>query len=322
MKISVPIEVDANGYTDRQCPSENCGFLFKVNEEDWINIFCDEEVWCPFCRHKAPADEWFTNEQIEHAKAEALTIVKGKIHNALQADARKFNRKQPKGGLISLSMKVTGGRERTYAIPVKAVEEMQLEIECEECNSRFAVIGSAYFCPACGHNSVSRTFSDSLQKIRVKKDNVDLIRTTLSDSVGKDEAEITCRSMMETCISDGVVAFQKYCEGLYSPYGNIPFNAFQRISQGSELWENALNEGYSDWLSSREITDLNILYQKRHILSHKEGIVDDRYIQNSGDSSYVVGQRIVISKQDIELLLTCLEKLKQGIVTAINNSTE
>jgi Cobalamin biosynthesis protein CobD/CbiB len=142
-----------------------------------------------------------------------LAVLKGKIHNAFRSGAEKFNRGQSKNSFISISMKVSGGSKRTHTIPVKAAELMQLEIQCENCESRFAVIGSAYFCPACGHNSVTRTFSDSLRKIRAKKDNVEVVRKALSEFVGRDEAELTCRSLVETCISDGVVAFQKYCDG-------------------------------------------------------------------------------------------------------------
>ena len=31
--VSVPIECDGKGYIDKQCPSEECEFLFKVNED-------------------------------------------------------------------------------------------------------------------------------------------------------------------------------------------------------------------------------------------------------------------------------------------------
>ena len=79
--VSVPIESDEKGYIDKQCPSEDCEFIFKVNSDDWSNIFKDEAVWCPLCRHEAPADQWFTKEQVDHSKAEALAVVKGKINN-------------------------------------------------------------------------------------------------------------------------------------------------------------------------------------------------------------------------------------------------
>jgi len=318
--VSVPIESDEKGYIDKQCPNEDCEFIFKVNKEDWANIFKDEAVWCPLCRHEATADQWFTIEHVEHAKAEALNVVKGKINNALRSGAQKFNRRQPKNSFISMSMKVNGGTKRTHIIPAKAAESMQLEIQCEKCDSRFAVIGSAYFCPACGYNSVTRTFYDSLRKIRTKKDNVEVVRTALIDSTGKDEAELTCRSLIETCISDGVVAFQKYCEGMYEPYGKSPFNVFQRLEDGSKLWEKAVKKGYASWLTEGELKVLSILFQKRHLLSHNEGIVDLKYIQKSGDTSYKEGQRLVIVDRDVDHLIVALEKLANGIQLECNNA--
>lgn len=314
--VSVNIEADEKGYLDKQCPAENCEFLFKVNDEDWKNIFTDEAVWCPMCRHEAPSKEWFTVEQVEHLKSEALTVVKGEINNALRSGAQKFNQRQPRNSFISMSMEVKGGVKRTYTLPAKAAEVMQLEIQCESCSSRFAVIGSAYFCPACGVNSVVRTFDDSLRKIRAKKDSEDVVRSALTEALGRDEAELTCRSLRETCLTDGVTAFQKYCEGLYESYGKSPFNAFQRIEDGSNLWRVALGDGYEKWLSSSELNELKIQYQKRHLLAHQEGIVDERYVKSSGDVSYKVGQRLVVATGDVEALLMLLGKLGQGLKVA------
>lgn len=318
--ISIPIEADEKGYIDKQCPSEQCEFLFKVNEEDWSNLFKDEAVWCPMCRHEAPADQWFTIEQVEHAKSEALTVVKGEINNALRTSAQKFNRSQPRNSFISMSMEVKGGTQRTYTLPAKAADVMQLEIECDDCAARFAVIGSAYFCPACGTDSVVRTYHDSLRKIRAKKDSEETVRQALTDTVGRDEAELTCRSLRETCLSDGVTAFQKYCEGLYEPFGKASFNVFQRIDEGSELWRSAVGHGYESWLTAQELSSLKVLYQKRHILAHNEGIIDQRYIEKSGDSKYKLGQRLVVSKGDIEMLVSLLEKLGRRLGDACDRA--
>lgn len=311
--ISIPIQTDEKGYIDKQCPSPQCEFRFKVNEDDWSNLFRDEAVWCPMCRHEAPANQWFTIEQVEHSKSEAQVVVKGEINNALRSDARKFNRSQSRNSYISMSMEVKGGTHRTYALPAKAADVMQLEIHCDNCSARFAVVGSAYFCPACGANSVVRTYHDSLRKIRAKKDSEEIVLQALADAVGKDEAELTCRSLRETCLSDGVTAFQKYCEGLYEPFGKAPFNVFQRIDEGSELWRSAVSTGYESWLTAQELSSLKVLYQKRHILAHNDGIIDQRYVEKSGDLTYKAGQRLVVSKGDIEILLSLLDKLGSGL---------
>ena len=315
--VSVPIETDDNGYLDKKCPSNSCGFLFKVNFDDWKNIVKDEAVWCPMCRHEAPADQWFTEEQIEHASAEAMNHVEGRISKALCAGANKFNQRQRSDSFIKMTMTVTAKHRRSYMIPAKAAEVMQHEIVCEVCNARYAVIGSAYFCPACGHNSVTRTFFESLRKIRAKLDGAELVRNTLEESQGKDEAELICRSLVETSISDGVVAFQKFCEGKYANFGKSPQNAFQRLQQGSDLWGKAIGHSYSDWLKTGELDTLNVLFQKRHLLAHQDGIIDARYIEHTGDTSYRVGQRIVISKSDVTCLISVIEKLCSGLKDAI-----
>ncbi|WP_245448372.1 hypothetical protein [Neorhizobium sp. T6_25] len=51
--ISVPLESDAEGYFDKECPDDNCLFQFKIFEQDWKDIVRDEEVFCPSCRHCA-----------------------------------------------------------------------------------------------------------------------------------------------------------------------------------------------------------------------------------------------------------------------------
>lgn len=43
-KVSVPIEADEEGSYDREYPADNCKYVFKVNEEDWGNIFKDEVI--------------------------------------------------------------------------------------------------------------------------------------------------------------------------------------------------------------------------------------------------------------------------------------
>lgn len=242
-------------------------------------------------RHEAPADQWFTIKQVEHSKSEALTVVKGEINNALRSDAQKFNRRQSRNSFISMSMEVKGGTQRTYTLPAKAADVMQLEIRCDNCSARFAVIGSAYFCPACGANSVVRTYQDSLRTIRAKKDSEEIVQQALADAVGRDEAELTCRSLRETCLSDGVTAFQKYCEGLYEPFGQAPFNVFQRIDEGSELWRSAVGKGFESWLTAQELSSFKVLHQNRHILAHNDGIIDQRYVEKSGDPTYKVDQR-------------------------------
>jgi hypothetical protein len=124
--------------------------------------------------------------------------------------------------------------------------------------------------------------------------------------------------LIESALSDGVTAYQRLAEKLYAKIpaaSKAPFIAFQRLDDGSVLWKQACDRGYEDWLDKNELDDLKILFQKRHVLVHNEGIVDYKYIKRSGDSTYKIGQRIVVTGLDIRRLVGLIGKLAVEIRT-------
>jgi uncharacterized Zn finger protein (UPF0148 family) len=314
-KISVPIHCDQDGYIDKECPDPACLFLFKVHEEDWDTLFKDNQVFCPMCRHEAKSTSWYTTEQIKNGERQVIQHVRGRIDRAMEEDARNFNARQSCNSFITVSFKVTGTSPYHYILPISAKEEMLLKITCKACKARYAVIGSAFFCPACGHNCAEETFDQALRKIETKLKNLPAIRKAI-EAESKDEAEITCRSLIETSVIECVVAFQRFCEVAYSninPDEKVRFNAFQNLDTGGAYWKELYGEGYTDWISGDEYQKLNALFQQRHLLSHTEGIVDQKYIDKSGDTHYTVGQRIVVGESDVRSLTAILRKITDEI---------
>lgn len=315
-KISIPINLDADGYIDRECPDDNCLFEFKVCGEDWKNLFKEESVFCPMCRHEASSQSWFTTAQVNEGREKSRAYIVGQLNNAFRKDAQNFNSKQSHNSFLKLTMDFKGKKGEDYIVPLSSKDEMQLKIQCKECNARYAVIGSAFFCPCCGHNSAEETFDNSVKKIEVKISSLNTIRKSLLENIGKDEAEIACRSMIESGLNDCVVALQRFCEVTFAakaPEIRVRFNAFQNIEAGSEYWERAIGEGYSDWISQDELRLLKVFFQRRHLLSHREGMVDQKYIDNSGDLSYSVGQRIVVKPDDVNMCLGIILKLVNSL---------
>jgi hypothetical protein len=153
-----------------------------------------------------------------------------------------------------------------------------MSIECANCKARFAVIGSAFFCPCCGHSSAERMFDSSLEKTRAKFENVEKMRLLLEETGQKDEAADICRSLIESCLVDLVGALQRLSEELYSQLPNLqpaPLNAFQRLTESSKLWRTAIGKGYEDWLNP-DFDSLKIYYQQRHLLvTMKELLISD-----------------------------------------------
>lgn len=300
-KIQIVIPPDKEGFLDRRCPCEKCHGRFKVLQEDWDAKVQGKVMYCPACRHEAPADDWTTPEQIEYAKAEGTKILMRRIGQAVREDGRRLERSQPRKSFIRFSL---DWRDEPIFIPPLAFEEMLQRVTCESCKCRYASTGFVFFCPACGHGSIGATFFDTIKSIRQTMASIPTIRAAVTEACGRDAAENTIRDMIEDRVGKLVGSFQPFAEWAYrrlpSANPSPPHNAFQRLGHGSGLFKAACGEGYEDFISAKDLADLGIYFQQRHLLAHRAGIVDQDYIDRSGDSSYAIGQRIVV-KSDVVL---------------------
>lgn len=311
--VSVPIHADAEGYFDKECPAQECQSQFKVFEEDWRDKVRDEEMFCPFCRHAAPADKWYTTEQVEAAKQAAIAQLQGRINKAMKRDADQWNRRQPRDAFLKITMKVDSRPGHVF-LPPMAAEPMRLKITCPACACRYAVIGAAFFCPACGHNAADLMFAQSIAAIRNALDAIPGVRAAIAD---RDTAETTARLIVENGLQNAITAFQRYAEALYATrFPSLPAprrNAFQNLAEGGALWQAAAGKQYSDCVTAAELAALTRYFQQRHLLAHRQGLVDADYIARSGDTSYREGQRLVIREASVRECLNLIEKLARGI---------
>lgn len=318
-KVSIPIAADERGFVDKECPADHCKYQFKVLQEDWRDLFRDEAVYCPMCGHSATSDQWWTSEQLEQARERTLEYVKSRINSALHRDAREFNRTHAGSGFVTMSMRVSGTERRAVILPISAAEVLEQRLACEACGARYAVIGAAFFCPCCSHNSVERMFRSSLQNVRARLEHLESIRAAVRDANGPDAAESLCRSVLEDALQHCVTAFQHYADSRYRalPGNPVPrMNVFQRLEDGDALWRAEVGAGYSNWLAAEERARLTVLFERRHLVAHRSGVVDEKYVAKSGDTTYRPGQRIVVTPREVRELAELVERLGESIRAA------
>lgn len=311
-EVSVPIEDDEEGYFDRECPSEECLFQFKMLSEDWHKAKAAERLHCPACGHTDHSDRWWTQQQVEHAKAAAIAQFKAQFSKALKADAARFNRSRPRGGFISMTMKVDS-RPQHVMLPPAATDPMALKITCPSCACRYAVIGAAYFCPACGHSAAEQVFEQTIAGIKATLKALDQVRAAMPD---RDTAETTVRVVIENGLQNAVTAFQRVVEALFVELPAPPKtrrNAFQNPAEGSTLWQQATGQGYDAHLDAPSLDQLARAFQQRHLLAHRQGLVDEEYIAKSGDTRYRPGQRLVLRVEGVAEVLDLVDKLVAGL---------
>ena len=316
--INIPIEInsDKKGYFDRQCPNKECEYVFKVNMEDWKEKISDEVVYCPMCGYITTSDNWNTDEQVEKIKEMALSWAMGHVQGMLNDCFKKLEKNSHNNKFMQITYK-PGRRVSFINNPIGQREEWALDITCEECGTRYSVIGSAYFCPCCGHNAIEIVFEESLDTVEKQIISMNDIKGMYTELYGIDKAETMCRTMREGTLGDIVSAFQKFAETRFTTLSSkkVRVNDFQRVDDGSNLFQENIGKGYDVWLTTTELDTMRTMFQRRHILEHNNGIIDSKYIEKSGDTVYSVGQRLVVKDSDTIELLRVMKKLGEGLKT-------
>ena len=316
MEIPITIHSDEKGYFDRECPNENCLYTFKINMQDWKEKISDDEVHCPMCGHIDTADKWWTQEQLESMQEIAASYAMSMITKELDKAFGKLARSTRNNKFLKITYKPS--RKITFQNnPIGQSEEWETDITCEKCGTRYSVIGSAYFCPCCGHNSAVSAFNESTDSIEKMLKSLPEMKQLLTESYGRDKAETMCRGLLESSLGDIVSSFQKFASCHYDKLtGEISrVNDFQIVEKGNQLFKDATGKGYEEWLSDKELHNMNMFFQRRHLIEHNNGMVDQKYVDKSGDHSYVIGQRLVVKENDAYALLAIIKKLAKGLMT-------
>ncbi len=308
----VDMPLDEKGYLDRQCPAAQCKASFKVVDQDWNEKLANETAYCPICGKSAEDTEWNTPDQIAYATREIERAATGRINRALRTSARRFNSRHQRG-FIQLRMSVRPDR-LPVRVPIGAAEALRQDFACAECGCRYSTIGAAFFCPACRHNCPLTDFETCVRTITTILDGIASISSTIRDTSGLDAARNVERQLLENAVEDIATVLQRTSGALFCQLPNQAnyrrdANLFQRLVDASDLWKQATGASYEDFVTSYEWALAKRMMQRRHKIGHEYGMVDQRYVDQSGDRSYEPGQRLVVHEREVRDLLAIVIKL-------------
>lgn len=305
-QFSISLPPDEEGLVGRECPVPECEGYFKIQPGTGLtgkNLPCH----CPYCGHQAGQDQFFTKEQIEYAKS----VVLNKVTDALLKDLKgwEFDHK-PHGEFgIGISMKVTGQPR-----PIHHYREKKLETEvvCDRCTLRYTIYGVFGHCPDCGvHNS-----------LQILGKNLELVQKLLA--VAEAQEPQVARHLTENALEDCVSAFDGFgreaCR-VFSPKAKRPERAieirFQNISNARERVRELFAVDFASSLTADDWMKVQRAFQKRHLLSHKMGVVDETYLSATGESRSGLGRKIPLEGSEIAELAAQLRALGKALFRAL-----
>jgi len=296
-RINVPIHPDKDGYLGRECPVRECLGYFKLTPGTGVKGAAP--CHCPYCGHSGESRTFFTKEQIEYARSVAIQ----KITNAVHEDLKflEFEHK-PRGAFgIGISLKVKESTPR----PIRYYREKQLETEvvCDICTLRYAIYGVFGWCPDCGvHNS-----------LQILTKNLELAKKelTLAESADKELANHLVGDALENVVSafDGFgreICLQKAAE-----------IRFQSLARARRRVHETFGFDFADALGPDEWDQACRVFQKRHLLAHKMGVIDGEYVQRTNDPSAVVGRKVRVSHDEVTSAISIVETLGRRLFEGV-----
>jgi hypothetical protein len=301
-RISVPIQSNEDGYTGRECPS--CEGYFTVTFGTGLKgegLPCH----CPYCGHTEEHDQFWTQEQIEYAESVAMRQVMQAVHQDLKS--MEFDIK-PRGMFgIGMSMKFKSGS----LPPIRYYREKELEtaVLCETCTLKYMIYGVFAFCPDCKtHNS-----------LQILNKNLELAekQVALAIKVEADLSDHLIADALENAVSSFDGFGREACRVNAAKAGD-PAKAeklsFQNPSGARTNVQQIFGKDFAQNISPQDWDFLIRCFQKRHLLAHKMGVVDESYLRATGDTSATEGRKAQIVGGDVQRLAQCLRQLGQELI--------
>lgn len=287
ISVSVTTSPDHDGYTGRECP--NCERYFKVMFGTGLSD--TTEMHCPYCQTSAGSDQFFTKEQIAYAQSVALGAFQAEIVEQLQDSAKRMTFET--GGLfnIKVSTEVTG---EEMTIEHYTDHALETEITCETCGLSYKIYGVFATCPDCATHNSRQILTTNLGVLRKQLD-------------ADDEA-------LPRLLKDAVSIFDAYGRTTTEHHrGNrISFQNLPGAERNLQLHGLSLRAH----TTREEWEFLNRSFQKRHVLTHNVGVVDEDYLAKANDPDAIIGRKIRLTAAEVERTIDLLARLSEQLTTS------
>ncbi len=306
MSISLP--TDENGLTSRECPNSDCGGIFKIKAGTGLkgdNLPCH----CPYCGHKTDMSEFTTPEQIEYAKSIAINQITSAIKKDMQDWGKQLER-STRNSFIKMSIDY-----KSHPHPIRYYQEKQIEtfVTCDVCTLEYAIFGVFAFCPDCGtHNSV-----------QILTKNLELVEKEVAFAKTLEDKELADR-LINDSLENAVSSFDGFGRATCTAFAarsNHENQAreitFQNIGNAQTKVQKLFSLDITGGIDTNDWDFVIKGFQKRHLLAHKMGVIDDEYIKKAKDPKAVAGRKIVVTPDEVlqltQLIRTIGNNLFDGL---------
>jgi hypothetical protein len=200
-------------------------------------------------------------------------------------------------------------------LPLRYYCEKQLEtqVTCSICTLEYAVYGLFGYCPDCGtHNS-----------LQILENNLSLTRKQLRLADGLTDTDLK-RHLVEDALENCVSAFDGFAREACrlrahrsTDVAKCEQISFQNLQRAAERLKGLFSIALAASVDASDWSFAHIGFMQRHLLAHKSGVIDQRYLDETGGLSSMLGRRLSIVPGDVERLAAIVLKIGQHLIASL-----
>lgn len=316
LTIGVSIPPDDDGFIGRQCP--DCSQLFRVHADDHEALPEGTELWCVYCGHQTDHSEFFTPQQFDRATRAATDIGRQMVQHELHKALWRMDSRRSSSSWVDLEISCSS--TPFYPKPLPSINEEKLirVRQCAGCSLRYAVFGEHRYCPVCGPLSAEVVALDALAAETAQLDALAQLPAevvaTLREQGGFHRTWVgTIKNLVSIVEALAAAMFTSKVAGAQQQLAGRG-NIFQRLDDMADLFVAACLADLRSVLGQPTWQRLLEVWAARHVFTHNDGIVDDKYLARVPHSQAQRGQRLTVSEELCRRAIDDVEGLCRAIV--------
>jgi hypothetical protein len=286
--VPVMLVSDKEQFFGRSCPK--CRAYFRTAEV--AQIMC-----CPYCSIRANLIQFTTQNQlrfIDEIRKKYLDGFNGNEIEEIDLDA--------------IAQALPDNRPSW----VYSEELQQHRFSCAKCTNRFDILGEYGCCPVCGARNSLQVLMSHLDALQAQFESA---KKTITD---RHDREIEWEKMTR-CISD----LEAMARDIQRQLARLPMTperrkdvekiSYQQILKADEMMRSYFGIELLKDFASSEKDFLNKMFNRRHILTHNAGRVDQEYLDRTSDSGVRLHEKIAVRSREIARLIPLLKKIAANL---------
>ncbi|MDO8926525.1 MAG: hypothetical protein Q7U94_06400 [Sideroxyarcus sp.] len=328
LKLSYPAPRTPNGRVYRFSPNEQAhprhfvlgDVVADINVTDAFRARMKHDprttqTVCPYSGTIAEDDAFVHPDDVKAA----VEMVRHDAVQDVQDALSEMFKNAFKGSSSNNSLiKVTASVKRSIPKPKPrfARQDLMRELVCDHCGRDYGVFAISLFCPDCGAPNLRLHF---VREAELVDDQV-----SLAEEIAVDKEELAYR-LLGNAHEDVLTAFEATLKTVYlhgksitsiSPLPKVG-NDFQNVEKALKRFEELRLNPFNS-LTEDEMEELRLNIQKRHVIGHNLGVVDDKFAAHDNDAK--VGETVILVGDDIRKFAAISQKVIDNLDTWLGGS--